>query len=319
MKILRTGVVGVGYLGNFHAQKHQALASANPERYQFVGVYDSYEQTGKAVSEKLNCRQFVSLQDMIGNVDAVTIATSTPHHFSVAEFFLSQGIHVLVEKPIASEIEQAKVLQRMSAEKSLHLFVGHSERYNPAYIEFKKHLKSSAYVELRRLAPFKKRGSEVSVIHDLMIHDLDLLLEIDRSGFQLVEAQAGKVLTDTWDWASATFRFNSGKMAVIHASRLSGAMIREARAYNSDSVIWADLQTGKFEKRSLPLVDGDSPLTVVSECGRGDNLMAETEDFFKVLTDQLPLSQARIANAQDGLAALELVEKIQNFVQSKRS
>lgn len=318
MKTLRTGVVGVGYLGNFHAQKHQALAKENPSQYQFVGVFDAFADTAKAVSEKLQCHQFLSLQEMVGQVDAVTIATSTPHHFSVAEFLLKNGIHVLVEKPIASEIDQAKALLKLAAENSLHLFVGHSERFNPAYIEFKKNLKSSSFVELRRLAPFKKRGSEVSVIHDLMIHDLDLLLELDHSGFQLVEAQAGKVVSDSWDWACATFRFNSGKMAVVHASRLSGVMVREARAYNSDNMIVADLQTGKFEKKSLPL-EGDLPLTQTIDCGRGDNLFSETQEFFKILTDQLSLSQARIADAQAGVMALELVEKIENFVQSKRA
>ncbi len=200
MSKLRAAVVGVGYLGNFHAQKYKTLSQKEEMNLEFVGVCDlSASQVEKAAGE-LGVQAFLKPEMLVGKVDAVTISTITPTHYELTKFFLENKIHVNVEKPLCLKSSEAEYLVKLAKINGLVLCVGHSERFNPVFSELKTVIPRPRFLEFNRYAPFKLRGSDVSVLHDLMIHDLDLMLAMDSSPSRLVSAQAGKIATKTYDW-----------------------------------------------------------------------------------------------------------------------
>lgn len=305
---MRTAVVGVGYLGTFHAQKYKTLSAMN----QLVAVCDLQEVQAKKVAEELGVLAFSKPQDLIGKVDAVTIATITPTHFELAKLFLQNGIHVNVEKPICLKASEAEELVQLAEAKNLTLCVGHSERYNPGYQELLKQVKSPRYIELNRYAPFKLRGSDVSVLHDLMIHDIDLMLNMDSSPWKLVSASAGKLVTKTYDWCSAGFQFESGLFCQINCSRLAKEMVRSIRAIEDKSIWIANLQTGDIEKATA-IDHPEHPVgSAVHNVGRGDNLLTETEAFLKAI--QKNSSGPKAVTGKDGLKALQVVDRILSHI-----
>jgi predicted dehydrogenase len=310
---LKAAVVGVGYLGTFHAQKYKAL-SENPKwNVELVGVCDLNELQASKVAADLGVQAFKDPKELIGQIDAVTIATITPTHYELTEIFLNNGIHVNVEKPICLTSAEAQKLVHLSRQKDRILCVGHSERFNPAFCELQQVLQRPKYIEFSRYAPFRSRGSDVSVLHDLMIHDLDLMLALDTSSCRLVSAQAGKLATQTYDWCSATFEFASGLRVQVNSSRLSKEMTRTIRAFDSQHVWLANLQTGEIEQTKITQ-NPENPVThEVRSTGRGDNLLAETEAFLMAI--QGVSSQA--VRGEDGQKALGLVENILAMVQSR--
>jgi len=313
MQKLRAAVVGVGYLGNFHAQKYKAL-SARPElQVELVGVCDLNESQARKVSEELGVKAYARPEDLIGQVDAVTIATITPTHYELCRYFLNQGLHVNVEKPICLKKSEAEELVNLAKKKNLVLCVGHSERFNPSFKELKTAVHRPRFLEFNRYAPFKLRGSDVSVLHDLMIHDLDLMLAMDQTSCRLVTAQAGKLVTKTYDWCSATFEFESGLKAQVNSSRIAKEMTRSIRAIDASHIWVANLQTGELEQTKMT----DNPEIPVSfeirNVGRGDNLFSETEAFVQAIRG----SSTQAVRGEDGLKALDLVEKILAFVESR--
>src|SRR5690606_14529762 len=171
MKRVRTGAVGTGYLGKFHAEKYAALPEA-----ELVGVCDIDERAGRQVAEALGVRYFKDHTELAGRVDAVTIAATTSAHFELAKYFLEHGVHVLVEKPMTRTAEQARLLTELAERKGLKLQVGHVERFNPALLSARESLTDIDFIECHRLAPFTARGADVDVVRDLMIHDLDVML-----------------------------------------------------------------------------------------------------------------------------------------------
>ena len=314
MAKLRAAVVGVGYLGNFHAQKYKALSEKPEMNLDLVAVCDLHLPQAQKVADALKVQAFSHPEDLIGKVDAVTIATITPAHFELAQLFLKNGIHVNVEKPICLKSSEAQVLVDLARNKKLILCVGHSERYNPAFKELKNQIKQPSYIELNRYAPFKSRGSEVSVLHDLMIHDLDLMLSLDSSQCRLLSAQTGKMLKESEDWCSASFVFESGLRAQINSSRLAKEMVRSIKVIEAQSIWLANLQTGEIE-RTKPTGNAESPLAFeVQNTGRGDNLLTETESFVKAIQG----SKAEVVSGEAGMLALQWVEKILDFVQAHR-
>ncbi len=314
MAKLKTAVVGVGYLGNFHAQKYKALSEKPELNLELVAVCDLQTAQAQKVAEALKVQAFSKPEDLIGKVDAVTVATITPAHFELVQLFLKNGIHVNVEKPICLKSSEAQVLVDLARSKRLVLCVGHSERYNPAFKELKQQIKQPSYMELNRYAPFKSRGSDVSVLHDLMIHDLDLMLSLDPSKCRLISAQTGKMLRDSEDWCSASFEFESGLRAQINSSRLAKEMVRTIKVIGAQNIWLANLQTGEIE-RTRPTNNPEAPLTFeVQNTGRGDNLLTETEAFVKAIQG----SHAEVVSGEAGMLALQWVEKILDFVKSHR-
>ncbi|MEZ0391052.1 MAG: Gfo/Idh/MocA family protein [Pseudobdellovibrionaceae bacterium] len=306
MQKLRAAVVGVGYLGNFHAQKYKALEARPELSVQLVGVCDVHESQAKKIASDLAVQAYLRPEDLLGQVDAVTISTITPTHYELARFFLQAGLHVNVEKPICLRVSEAQELVKLAAEKKRVLCVGHSERFNPAFRELKNQVQNPRFIEFNRYAPFKVRGSDVSVLHDLMIHDLDLMLSMDSSPCRLVTAQAGMLATKTYDWCSATFEFASGLKAQVNSSRLAKEMTRTIRALDSQHIHLSNLQTGELEQTRLT-GNAESPVGFeVRNVGRGDNLLAETESFLQAIRGQ----NNHAVRGDEALKALELVETI---------
>lgn len=309
MSKLRAAVVGVGYLGNFHAQKYKALSQKPELNMELVGVCDLHPPQAEKIAAELSVQAFTKPDQLLGKVDAVTIATITPAHYELTKYFLDNGIHVNVEKPICLKTSEAQELVRLAEKKMLTLCVGHSERFNPGFRELKNILKNPLYVEFNRFAPFKLRGSDVSVLHDLMIHDLDLMLALDSSPVKLVSAKAGMLVTKTYDWCSASFEFESGLKAHINCSRLAKEMTRAIRAVDAQGIWNVNLQTGDVEQ-TKPKDSSETPVTFEARnVGRGDNLLTETEAF--VLACLGKPNQA--VTGLDGQRALDLVEQIVRY------
>jgi len=314
MAKIRAAVVGVGYLGTFHSQKYKTLSEKPDLQVELVAVCDSSQAQAEKVGEDLGVAAFYRAQDLVGKVDAVTIATITPAHYETAKFFLQNNIHVNVEKPICLKVEEARELVELARQKKLILCVGHSERFNPVFRELKSSLQKPLFLEFNRYAPFRLRGSDVSVLHDLMIHDLDLMLDIHQATPKLVRAKAGKVVTKSYDWCSALFEFESGLQCHINCSRVSREMIRSVRAIDDRHVWIANLQTGDLEKTKM--VDhAENPVShEIRNMGRGDNLLAETEAFLRAIQGY----PAGAVTGMDGLKALELVEQISAMIDAQK-
>lgn len=314
MKKLRAAVVGVGYLGNFHAQKYQALSKKTESMVELVAVCDLNEAQAQKVAQELQVKALSKVEALLGLVDVVSIATITPAHYKLTKFFLEHGIHVNVEKPIALTLAEADELVQLAKEKKLVLCVGHSERFNPAFRELQNRVHKPQYIEFNRNAPFKLRGSDVSVLHDLMIHDLDLMLSMESSECQLLSAQAGKMATATYDWCAADFQFASGLRVHINSSRLAKEMTRSIRVIDLRDIWTANLQTGELEQGSLTS-NPEVPMNYqTAMIGRGDNLLSETEAFLSAVHGK---SQDAVFG-RDGAKALALVEKIIQFVENQR-
>jgi predicted dehydrogenase len=234
---MRTAVVGVGYLGRFHAQKYAALPESS-----LVGVVDPSETARSAVGGELKVPAFADYRELLGKVDAVSVVTPTPMHFSVAEAFLNAGAHVLVEKPMTATVEEGERLIELATRRRKVLAVGHLERFNAAILAVQPTLGSPRFLESARLAPFKQRGTDVNVVLDLMIHDIDLILSIVRSPVIAVDAIGSSVFSREIDIANARLRFKNGCVANATASRVSLKTERKLRLFQDDAYISMDLQ-----------------------------------------------------------------------------
>lgn len=299
---LRGAVVGVGYLGNFHAQKYKALA----ERlgFEFFGVCDLFAPQAEKIGKELGVYFTDKPESLLGKVDFVTIATTTSSHYQMAKLFLSHGIHVNVEKPMTATVSEGKELLHLAEQRGLLLTVGHSERFSPVFAELKSQIQGPSYYELQRHAPYKERGADVSVVHDLMIHDLDLLLNLQQGEITKISAKGGRVISPTLDWLTAQISFATGQMAVVSVSRLAPEMTRTLKVNCTQTSLLANFQTGDLE---IGRVTRDKLFVIDKKTlGRGDNLLLETENFILSLQ-----GKARaLVPGHDGLRALELAERI---------
>ncbi len=303
---LRTAVIGVGYLGHFHAQKHKA----NP-LIDLVGVCDFSPSQANKVAVELGTKAFNTPKDLLSKVDAVSIAATTSAHYEIAKLFLNAGIHVFVEKPIAATVAQAEELVNLAEQKKIKLAVGHIERFNPSIVEFKKHLKNPVSLEFIRQGPFKTRGSDVSVLHDLMIHDLDLLLWLSGSEISSFEATGTTLLSKTTDVATAYIKMKNGLESFISVSRAAPTGQRSIRALELQQVLFAN--TGTMELQKVEKGSEAEPMKVTSwTVDRKDALQLETEAFVNcVLKDEKPQ-----VTGEDGLKALAWIEKIHQKIGS---
>jgi predicted dehydrogenase len=302
--MLRAAVVGVGYLGNFHAQKYK-----NNSQVQLVGVCDPRPEQAQKIAGELKVQAFATAKDLLGKVDLVTVAATTSAHYELAKLFLENGIHVNVEKPIAATVRQAEDLIELAAKKKLKLAVGHIERFNPAILELKKHLKSPKSLTLTRWAPFKLRGADVSVLHDLMIHDLDLMFWLCQDHkVKNWMATGTKILTQELDTADASFEMSSGCHVHISVNRMAHQTIRQIQAIQKDATILAQTGTLHMEKVEPVNPKAEPPLKVTSwAVEKADALQKETDDFVEAVQQ----NRAPTVTGEDGLTALKWVEDIQ--------
>ncbi|MCB0391246.1 MAG: Gfo/Idh/MocA family oxidoreductase [Bdellovibrionales bacterium] len=301
---LNAAVVGVGYLGRFHAQKYNAINEVN-----LVGVCDASKDRADQVAQELQCPAFYDYHDLINKVDLVTIASTTSSHYEVSKFFLENNVHVNVEKPMTTTSQQGEELCKIAQDKNLVLQVGMVERFNPALISAQEKFTHPLFIECHRLAPYTPRGADVSVVLDLMIHDLDVILSLVKSPPVSVSAIGTPVLTKTADIANARIEFESGAVANVTSSRVSTKTQRKFRCFQPNQYLSIDFgsgevnlltKTGEMQGDELPIE------TEAWNLEKGDALMAETLAFIKAVKTGNP----PFVSGQDGLVALKLAEQI---------
>ncbi len=306
MTALRTAVVGVGYLGNFHAQKYAAL-----EGVQLVGVVDNDAARGAEVAKSCGCcTAFTDYRELIGQVDAVSVVVPTQYHHQVALDFLAAGVHVLIEKPITVTIEQADELIALADAKGLVFQVGHLERFNPVLMAAEEVLTAPLFVESVRIAPFKPRGTDVNVVLDLMIHDIDIIQHLVKSPVARIDAIGAPVFTGEEDIANARIAFENGCVANVTASRISLKSERKMRIFQQDAYLTLDFQNKKLlvaKRGEGELLPGIPNVQVQErELGESDPLKSEISSFVEAIkTGRQPQVSGR-----DGRMALETALKI---------
>lgn len=331
-KSLRCAVVGVGYLGRFHAQKYAKLAGlksgdagfAGP--LEFVGVADADPTRAKLVADELHTSVF-SIEELLekagrGELDAVTIAASTRAHYDLTKKFLTAGVHVNVEKPMTSTLEEGEDVVRTAKEKGLILQVGHVERFNPALTAAREKLKRPLFIECHRLAPFKPRGVDVDVVLDLMIHDLDVILSLVKSKVKSVSAVGTPVLTPLVDIANARVEFESGTVANVTSSRVSQTATRKFRVFQEKQYLSIDFGSGDVNLTTKTGGDWPEDLSSVTDAGqlplefehwsleKGDALLFETTAFVQACRGEKSVA----VSGADGLEAMRLATRIQEAI-----
>jgi len=278
MKKLRAGVIGTGYLGQFHAEKYAGLPNV-----ELVGIVEKDQARGEQIARKLNTESFTDLSLFMGKVDAVSIVVPTILHHQIAKQFLEAGVHVLLEKPMTVTLEQADELIALASLKKAVFQIGHIERFNPAVTAIQPLLRSPAYMQAERSAPFTVRCTDVNVILDLMIHDLDIVTALAGSPPIKVSAAGSSVITREIDAATARIIFANGCVADVTASRISDEKKRLLRIFDGDTVYTADYQTQKaFAARRGP---GEVPEFVTTEIAteRRDTLLEEIKEFISCI------------------------------------
>ena len=301
---IRAAVIGVGYLGAFHAEKYATLPGV-----ELVGVVDADADRAAAIGAKVGAPAIGRIEDLFGRIDCASIAVSTPAHFAVASALLGHGIDVLVEKPITETLEEGRTLVDLAAQHGRILQVGHLERFNPAIRSLAGILTRPRFIECHRLAPFVERGTDVDVILDLMIHDLDVILSIVDAPIERIEAVGVPVISETVDIANARLRFADGAIANVTASRVALKRERKIRFFQSDAYVSVDYGDRRVRIcRRLTPAGGALPSIDVEEqsFGEADPLFDEIEAFVgAVRTRERPLVDGATA-----LRALEAAERI---------
>jgi predicted dehydrogenase len=313
MEKIRAAVIGVGYLGRFHAQKYALL-----EDCRLVGVVDSDPEAAARVASEVQAPAFGDFRQLLGKVDAVSVVTPTPTHYEIAHAFLEAGAHVLVEKPISESTEQAERLVGVARQHGRVLQVGHLERFNPAILAAEPLLTRPLFIECHRLAPFKERGTDVNVVLDLMIHDIDLVQMIVGSPVATLEAIGTAVFSPEIDIANARLRFDSGCVANVTASRVSFKTERKLRVFVEDAYLSIDLQQKiltVIRKRPGPVSEGQLPAQIEEQSfDQGDALLAEIRSFAAAIRGE----QRVLVSGEDGLRALRTAIAITERVQGLR-
>ncbi len=312
MTTLRAGVIGVGHLGQHHARLYATLPDST-----LVGVTDQDLGRARTIAERHGAQTFERAQDLLKTVDVVSVAVPTSSHYAVAKACLEAGKHVLVEKPIAVLPDEAEELVELAKAKGCKLQVGHSERFNPIMRSMRPHIHRPAFIESHRLGPYSERGTDVDVVLDLMIHDLDLVLSLNPGPVEEVRAAGVPVLSSKIDIANARIQFQHGCVANLTASRVSLGKMRRFRVFQRDSYVSMDLQSrqGIVGRRSGDR--GATPGFAIEEFKGGDEepLKLQLESFLHaVRTGACP-----IVSGEDGAAALvvahQVLAAIDSFVQ----
>lgn len=240
--MLKVGVFGVGHLGKFHLNNWKEIPGV-----ELVGFYDPNDANAKEVSEKYNLKRFDDLHELLDKIDAADVVAPTDHHFLLCENAVKKGKHVFVEKPLAQTMDEAHALVKLVKESNVKFQVGHVERFNPAFLAVKDLKLNPMFIEVHRLAQFNPRGTEVSVILDLMIHDIDIILSIVKSDVKAISASGVGVMTDTPDIANVRIEFNNGCVANLTSSRISMKKMRKIRVFQKDAYIGIDFLNKKSE------------------------------------------------------------------------
>lgn len=310
MRKLRAAVIGVGYLGQFHAEKYAKLDGVD-----LVGVVDPDRNRASQVAGKLGTRVFNDANDLLGAVDLVSIVAPTVLHHRISRVFLQAGVHVLLEKPITVTLEEANELIGLASQKNCVLQIGHIERFNPAVRAIRPLLKSPRYLQAERSAPFTVRCTDVNVVLDLMIHDLDILCDLAGSKPRKVSSAGVSVITNEIDTATARIVFENGAVADVTASRVSDEKKRLLKVFDGRRLYTADFQNQKAFL-SEP-VSGESTTFPARELPteRRDTLFDEVSDF----VDCVRSGKQPLVSGKEGRTALALARLITATIEQGKS
>ncbi|MGH8227878.1 MAG: Gfo/Idh/MocA family oxidoreductase [Steroidobacteraceae bacterium] len=307
---IRTAVIGVGYLGRFHAQKYAEMADC-----ELVAAVDPSADARARAAAELGTQPLADHRALVGEVDAVSVVTPTPSHFRIARDFLAGGTHVLVEKPITESPEEARELIRLAQERHLTLQVGHLERFNAAILGAEPYLSAPRFIECHRLAPYRERGTDVNVVLDLMIHDIDIIQTIVGAPIESIDAVGTPVFSEEIDIANARIRFETGCVANATASRVSLKTERKLRIFEDEAYLSLDLQQRiltVIRKRRPPPAAGQLPVSIEERSfEQADALKAEIESFLECVRSGRP----PVVSGEAGLRALETAIRITTQVQ----
>ncbi|MBA2653870.1 MAG: Gfo/Idh/MocA family oxidoreductase [Gammaproteobacteria bacterium] len=309
MNKIRTGVIGVGYLGKFHAEKFDMLPNS-----ELVAVCDIHEDRCKEIARRHNVEPIFDYTKLINKIDAVSIAVPTSLHYPIAKFFLENGIHVLLEKPIASTVVEAQSLIDIANQKKVVFQIGHLERFNSVLVALDTVIDNPRFIESIRLAPFKPRGTDINVVLDLMIHDIDIIQRIVGSPIINIHANGASVLSSHIDIANVRLQFENGCVANVTASRVSFKVERKLRIFQHDAFISLDLHNKKLaiHRKGISEMFPGIPEIISEEQAyeQGDALLDEISAFLhSIRTNTQP-----VVTGEDGKRALATAVEITRIV-----
>jgi predicted dehydrogenase len=313
--MLKIGVFGTGHLGKFHLNNWKEIPGVT-----ITGFFEPNDKTAKEVEEKYGLKRFSSEEELIAASDAIDVVTPTQHHFHLCEKAIKKGKHVFVEKPMAHTMAEAKSLLQLAQESKVKFQVGHVERFNPAFLAAKDLDLNPMFIEVHRLAQFNPRGTEVSVILDLMIHDIDVILSLVKSEVKNIYASGVAVMTDTPDIANVRIEFNNGCVANLTSSRISMKKMRKIRLFQKDAYIGIDFLDKKTEVIKLKQPSDENVFAFDIETPNGTKTIAianpqvpevnaikrELEEFVAAINN----NTQPIVNEIDGYRAMEVAHQI---------
>ena len=326
--MLKIGVFGSGHLGKIHIRLLLELT----EQFEVVGFYDPSDENATEVIEKFQLKRFQSMQELLDAVECVDIVTPTLTHAELASLALRNSKHVFIEKPVTETVEEARSLMGLAREANVKVQVGHVERFNPAFQAAVPFLTKPMFIETHRLAQFNPRGTDVPVVLDLMIHDLDIILSVVKSGVKRISASGVAVVSDTPDITNARIEFDNGCVANLTASRISMKNMRKSRFFQKDAYISVDFLTKELEVVRMETVEGEpNPLDIVFDLGEGKpvkkiyfdkpdigeiNAIKEELNSFhdSIVNDTTPL-----VSLEDGFRALDVAQQILDKLKSTSS
>jgi predicted dehydrogenase len=319
--MLKVGVIGAGHLGKFHLNNWAEI-----EGVQLVGFCDTDDANANLVSEKYNLIRYATPDQLIDVCDAIDIVAPTSSHFELCEAAIKKGKHVFVEKPLANTMDEARILVKLAKEANIKFQVGHVERFNPAFLALKDYSLQPMFIEVHRLAQFNPRGTDVSVILDLMIHDIDIILSLVKSNVNYISANGVSVMSDTPDIANVRIEFDNGCVANLTSSRISMKKMRKMRLFQKDAYIGIDFLEKKTEIIKLNTPNDTNVFTFDIETNSGKKTIAiaspnvpevnaikrELEEFRNAILNNTDTPVSVV----DGFRAMEvahqILEKISN-------
>lgn len=303
---LKISVIGVGHLGYIHSKLLK-----NNNKFNFIGIYDINSERVKTVSEELNIHSFETIDDLVTESQAIIIAVPTSLHYEIASKCIVNNKHILIEKPITSTYKEAEDLINLAKKYDVVIQVGHVERFNPSIDAIKNYSINPMFIESHRLSPFKPRATDVSVIHDLMIHDIDIILWLVKSNIKSIDANGVKVISDTIDIANARITFENSCVANITASRISASQMRKMRIFQKDTYLSLDFQEHKvevfkiYDENYAP--QNSNPATILGFIETGNhNKKIYFEQPKIVKTNAIEEEQIAFYNAINGLSPISI-------------
>lgn len=326
MEKLKVGVIGTGHLGKLHVKMFN-----NIENCDCIGVFDTNLIQSETAAKEFKVNYFQNEDELLNAVDAVSIAVTTSAHFEVASRCMETGKHIFLEKPITSTIDEAEKLVELAYEKNLNLQVGHIERFNPALVSLEQYISNPVFIETDRLSQFNPRGTDVAVVLDLMIHDIDIILSFIKSDIKKIDANGVAVVSDNVDIANARIEFQNGAVANVTASRISQKKMRKMRLFQKDAYIALDFVTGTSEVYRLLSVDEKVSSGIsFGEIGVGDKkkrliyeqpLVKEINALqyeLQLFVDSVQQKTKPLVSGEDGLRALRVAEDIIKKIDESR-